>query len=260
MNWNGVTGVMKIARIVMVIPMHLCQSQLLLYQRNRCFPEATLILKSRRRSRYKVPRSGAVPRSVDVPRPGCFSTWVRPFWQDTLDICVSEPRYHSFRFCNVPQCKFQWTLRWRHMNVMEFQITDHSTVCLIANTDPHQRNINVRITGPLWGKFTGDLWIHRKGPVTRKSFHLMTSSWNLNVDMKFISRKAFWNGFFSALCHFTRGNVFLVYNNPIKRNQWLLNEWKCIFYETILRTLPSRSLMLDLFQETYKYICLVSHF
>ena len=67
-----VTGVTKIAQIVMVIPMHLSQSQLLLYQRNRCFPEATLILISRRRSRYNVPRSGAVPRSVDVPRSGLF--------------------------------------------------------------------------------------------------------------------------------------------------------------------------------------------
>ena len=72
MNWNGVTGVIKIAQIVMVIPMHLCQSQLLLYQRNKCFPEATLILISRRRSRYNEPLSGAVPRSVDVPWSGLF--------------------------------------------------------------------------------------------------------------------------------------------------------------------------------------------
>ena len=68
MNWNGVTGIIKIAQIVMVIPMHLRQSQLLLCQRNRCFPEATLMPISRRWSRYNVPRSGAVPRSVDVSR------------------------------------------------------------------------------------------------------------------------------------------------------------------------------------------------
>ena len=45
----------------MGIPMHLCQSQLLLYQRNMCFPEATLILISRRQSRSNVPRSGCPP-------------------------------------------------------------------------------------------------------------------------------------------------------------------------------------------------------
>ena len=31
-----------------------------------------------------------------------------------------------------------YSLRWHHMNVMLSQITSHSTVCLIAYTDPHQ--------------------------------------------------------------------------------------------------------------------------
>ena len=39
------------------------------------------------------------------------------------------------------------------MNVMLSQVTGHSTVCLA-----HQRTIKVRITGPLWGEFTGDRW------------------------------------------------------------------------------------------------------
>ena len=60
-------------------------------------------------------------------------------------------------------------LRWRHINVMLFQITGHATVCLPDHADPHQRNIKVRITG-LWGKFTSDQWIPRtKGPVARKN-------------------------------------------------------------------------------------------
>ena len=43
-------------------------------------------------------------------------------------------------------------------------ITGHSTVCLTAYTNPRQRNIKVRITGPFCGEFTGDRWIpHTKG-------------------------------------------------------------------------------------------------
>ena len=40
-----------------------------------------------------------------------------------------------------------------------------------------KENIKARRHSPLWGEFTGDLRIPRtKGPVTRKCFHLMTSS------------------------------------------------------------------------------------
>ena len=35
-------------------------------------------------------------------------------------------------------------------------VTGHSVVSLSAYADPHQRNIKVRIIGPLWGEFTGD--------------------------------------------------------------------------------------------------------
>ena len=63
------------------------------------------------------------------------------------------------------------------MGVMEYQITGHSTVCLTAYADPHQRNIKVRITGLI---VRG---IHRwpvispyKGPVTRQKHPSMTSS------------------------------------------------------------------------------------
>ena len=38
------------------------------------------------------------------------------------------------------------------------QITGYST---FSYADPHQRNIKVRITGPLWVEFTGDRWIIR---------------------------------------------------------------------------------------------------
>ena len=47
-------------------------------------------------------------------------------------------------------------LQWRHMNVLMSQITGHSTVCLTAYADPHERNIRARITGHTWGEFTGD--------------------------------------------------------------------------------------------------------
>ena len=58
-------------------------------------------------------------------------------------------------------CALLWleTLRWRHMNVMQSQITGHSTVCLTAYADPHQRSTKVRITDPLWREFTGHRWI-----------------------------------------------------------------------------------------------------
>ena len=114
MIWNGVTGVIKIAQIVMRIPMHLCQSQLLLYQRNGCFPEATLILISRRRSKYNVPRSGAIPRSGDIPRSGLFpdlfsSTYFK------LNMCaywVSVQKWFSFqpmaKYCILPPGGLKW--------------------------------------------------------------------------------------------------------------------------------------------------------
>ena len=63
------------------------------------------------------------------------------------------------------------TLRWRHMNAMWFQITGNSTVSLTAYAVPHQRNIKVRITGPLWREFTGGRWIPpHKMSGTRKMF------------------------------------------------------------------------------------------
>ena len=58
---------------------------------------------------------------------------------------------------------------WGYLNYI---MNGHSTVCLAAYVDPHQRNIKLRITGPLWGEFTGD-------QLRGKYFRLMTSSWNI---------------------------------------------------------------------------------
>ena len=127
----------------MVIPMHLCQSQLLLYQRNRCFPEATLILISRRRSRCNVPRSGGVPRSVDVPRSGLFPDLV--------------PRPQCLGNCWVPnpfldQCWFvpHWTnadLSAAFRSFTQSFIRAHI-----------KENIKARRHYPFWGEFIGDRW------------------------------------------------------------------------------------------------------
>ena len=78
-------------------------------------------------------------------------------------------------------------LRWRHMNVMQSQNPGHSTVCLTAYVDPHQRNIKVRITGPLWGEFTA------QSPVTRRKLPFddvimrCSISWPVSTVMSFVS-------------------------------------------------------------------------
>ena len=46
-----------------------------------------------------------------------------------------------------------------------------------AHAGPHQRNIKVCITGPLWGEFTGDRWIQRTSNAEKS--YLMTSSWSV---------------------------------------------------------------------------------
>ena len=48
------------------------------------------------------------------------------------------------------------------MNIVKFEITSLSTVCLTAYADSHQRNIQVRITGHSWEEFTDDRWIPGK--------------------------------------------------------------------------------------------------
>ena len=50
--------------------------------------------------------------------------------------------------------------------------------CLFnSSLESHQRNIKVRVTGPLWWEFTGDRWIpSTKGQKRGKNFHLMTPS------------------------------------------------------------------------------------
>ena len=68
-------------------------------------------------------------------------------------------------------------LWWRHMHVMWSQITGHSTVGLQAYVDPHQRNITVCVTGPLWREFTGDPVTWKKLPfddviMVRRYIHL----------------------------------------------------------------------------------------
>ena len=43
-----------------------------------------------------------------------------------------------------------------HMNVMAPQITDNSVVCSITNSGQQHKDMDVRITDPLWWKSTGD--------------------------------------------------------------------------------------------------------
>ena len=47
------------------------------------------------------------------------------------------------------------------MSVLLFQSIGNSTACLTACADPHQKNIEVRITDPLWEEFPDDRWIPR---------------------------------------------------------------------------------------------------
>ena len=61
-------------------------------------------------------------------------------------MCVVS--WHSRRKCCV-SCINCCLFRWCHMNPKKSQLTGHSTSCLTAYANPHQRKINVRITGPL---------------------------------------------------------------------------------------------------------------
>ena len=67
------------------------------------------------------------------------------------------------------------TLQWRRIKVMYSQIICHPPVCLTVVPDPHQQNIKVRITGPMWGEFAGE-FPRTKGQQRGKSVHFMTPS------------------------------------------------------------------------------------
>ena len=106
-----------------------------------------------------------------------FVVWFRENLHKSFRVTLLVIEYSSMWVNQSPQLAKRYNashpkqpLRWRHMNVMQSHITGR----LMAYAYPHQRNIKVRITGPLWGEFTG----HRhEGPVTRKCLDLMTSSW-----------------------------------------------------------------------------------
>ena len=94
-------------------------------------------------------------------------------------MCAVVMSWHSRRKC-CASCVNCCVFQWRHMNHKKSKITGHSTVCLTAYVDPHQRRINIRIAGPLWPEFTSDWWSPRMKVQWRgKSFHFMTSSCRL---------------------------------------------------------------------------------
>ena len=73
-----------------------------------------------------------------------------------------------------------WQFRRKSFTMIAYEchvVWNHQSYdCLIVYAGPHQRNIKVCITGPLWGKFSVDRWIPRtKGQQHGKSFHVMTS-------------------------------------------------------------------------------------
>ena len=65
-----------------------------------------------------------------------------------------------------------WISIWNHISLWGYNYS--SPVCLTAYAGPHLRNTKVRVTGPLWGEFTGDLWIL---PAQRSSDAEKASIW-----------------------------------------------------------------------------------
>ena len=72
-------------------------------------------------------------------------------------------------------------LQWRHHG--RDRVSNHRRLHCFLNRLFRRRSKNtpkLRVTGPLWGEFTGEQWIPRtKGPLRGICFHLMTSSWFL---------------------------------------------------------------------------------
>ena len=76
---------------------------------------------------------------------------------------------------HVPHSSYCWICTWTSYSLKWPAIR---LFVLTVYPDPHQRNIKLRSTGPVWGEFTGDRWIPRtKGQWRGKSFHFMTPSW-----------------------------------------------------------------------------------
>ena len=74
--------------------------------------------------------------------------------------------YDSFEWHPLLGRRFR--LQWSHMTTMASQITSNSTVFIFRLTTKETSRLH--ITGPLWGKSTGNYWIPLKGSVIRKLF------------------------------------------------------------------------------------------
>ena len=96
--------------------------------------------------------------------------------------CVNSLAPQRFG-CNIKLIVFTFISHYNDviMSTMASQITSISIVCSTVGLDADE-NIKVSRHWPLCGEFTSDRWIpHTKGQWCRKCFHLMTSSWRINI-------------------------------------------------------------------------------
>ena len=101
-----------------------------------------------------------------------FDTHRQPFWKSLIPL---SPVFHTgaIKLTGVQPDTITYHYDDVTWTSCSLKIIGHSNVCFTAYSDQHQRNIKVRITGPLCGEFTGDRWpvnSPHKRPVTRKTF------------------------------------------------------------------------------------------
>ena len=116
--------------------------------------------------------------SVNMPMSAYFNRTQSPPWHYSYDFAV-------WSLCGLKSWwGYQSSVRWHCnaviMSAMASQITSltivYSTVYLGANQRKHQSSASLDF---VWGIYQWPVNSPHKWPVTRKCFHLMTSSWYL---------------------------------------------------------------------------------
>ena len=106
--------------------------------------------------------------------PSFFTILYNAFQNYTFKITAAPPRDY---WCKIDAC---WMMHYSDaiMCAMASQITSLTIVySTVYSGAGHRKTPNLRVTGLCWGIHRWPVNSPHKWPVTRKIFHLMTSSW-----------------------------------------------------------------------------------